>query len=342
MNISRHLNNSTSPACFACGHPLTHQEAEENKRKEADYRRDVTQQVEKSFTARAAAENTQLRDQLTLLKKLLDDQKVKNEELERDRDTKIAEEVEVRYQGLLQLKNADQDKKDAAHRKQLADTEAKLNAALRTIAEQNSARKGRANENTAGQDLRNAFPGDKFRRTHTGGDMVQTVMNLGIEVGMILHEFKDASRWDPRYSGKARADQLAEEAVQAVIWVATMPPDCEDAITFREGVHICEHSVGVGLTRVLRDTMIQLSLEKGGRNRDDVESRIAALMMTGKGHKMLVTLIDNNTQEATFDDNEKKAHIAVWKKRQANRDARQSLLQELFAEINTIVGDQTE
>ena len=120
----------------------------------------------------------------------------------------------------------------------------KAEEAARAASQAPVERKGEVREELLEEYLEKEFPSDKFKsvkKGQRGGDVIQSVIIKGEQVGNILHESKDVINFDEKWVQKLLDDMSKVDATVGFLFTKAMPKKSKGFVEEREGgrVIIC-------------------------------------------------------------------------------------------------------
>jgi Uncharacterized protein conserved in bacteria (DUF2130) len=101
-----------------------------------------------------------------------------------------------------------------------------------------------------------------------GADITQGFMENRKEIGEVIWEVKNASRWQEPYAPKLYADQVRENAEWAVcvLGPAAFPPDTRPQPMAYKEILLCPHEDVVSLMEILRRCSVTLHRARAAGN----------------------------------------------------------------------------
>lgn len=174
---------------------------------------------------------------------------------------------------------------------------------------------GLAEEELA-RELSKIFPRDEVTRISkgkSGADVLQKVMDEGIDCGAILYECKDAKTFSPDWVAKLATDKTEYGAAYALL-VSTAQPKESDGFTVVNGIPVVHPRFVFQLVPIVREALVQ--------------AKRAEVSGEGSGHKLEELIIFLNgpgftdrmkgmtraiTGLETIQRREKRAHDKNWK-----------------------------
>jgi hypothetical protein len=114
--------------------------------------------------------------------------------------------------------------------------------------------------------LRREFPHDTITRVAKvvpGPDIIHRVVHNGTAIGTVVVDSKNTSRFLPRFATKLRADQLREQADQAIISTTAFPPGARQ-LTLVHNVIVAAPAWVPVVMQLLRGQIVQMHLLRVG------------------------------------------------------------------------------
>lgn len=150
-----------------------------------------------------------------------------------------------------------------------------------------------------------------------GADAIQTVRNnTGHDCGKILYESKRTKAFSNQWIDKLKNDLIGQQADIAVIVTETMP---KDMLHFgqRDGVWICSYQEVKGLSFVLRESLIKISVAMQSQENKGDKMVMLYNYLTSNEFALQITAIKEGF-EAMKDSitKERTAMEKLWKERE--------------------------
>lgn len=191
------------------------------------------------------------------------------------------------------------------------------------------------------EDLKEIFEGDKIERVgkgNAGADIIHVVMLNGVECGKIIYDSKDHKQWRWDFVTKLATDKIAAKADHAIL--STRPfPEGTRQLHLHDGIVIANPARVVPLVQVVREHILKthtlrMSNEAKLQKTSELYSFITSAQFTD-----LLARIDVHAQELqSIQDDERKAHEAVWKKQSIRFRSIQKAGGDLSNRIDIIIG----
>lgn len=281
-------------------------------------------------------QNRDLRDQLLELTKQLQQQKIKEQNLEIEMRKKFLEEQDKIY-AEAKTKASEEHKLTIAElTKQIQDFK-KANEDLNKKLEQRSQQlQGEVQELDLENSLRQSFIYDTIEpvgKGVRGADVRQIVKTqLGNICGVILWESKQTKAWSNEWIQKLKTDLRAEKANIPMIVTPQLPDEAKAGFGFKEGVYIVSPQLILPIAEAMRQKLIEIAREKFvAQNRDDKADSLYVYVTGTEFRQQLEAIaevfMDMNTQILK----EKVAFEKIWKTREAQ-------ITKLFSSTTRIIG----
>ena len=158
----------------------------------------------------------------------------------------------------------------------------KAEAAARAASQAPVERKGEVREELLEEYLNKEFPTDNFKsikKGQRGGDVIQSVIIKGEQVGNILYESKDVLNFDEKWVQKLLDDMSKVDATVGFIFTKVMPNKSDGFVEQREGgrIIICsEYSILREFVSITRK-FIQVDNLSLSSNKDEISSKLQDL-----------------------------------------------------------------
>lgn len=177
----------------------------------------------------------------------------------------VREKARTEAEEGFRLKVADKEQTIAAMQRQIEE--------LKRKAEQGSQQfQGEVQEIEIEALLRAKFPHDAIQpvpKGEFGGDVLQLVHGpLGQPCGTILWEAKRTKNWSDGWLAKLRGDQRAAKADAALLVSQALPKSVE-TFDYLDGVWVTDYRCAIPVALAVRQSLIELAGEAGGRGAAD-------------------------------------------------------------------------
>lgn len=218
-----------------------------------------------------------------------------------------------------------------------------LDEAQRKIAQGSMQRQGEAQELAIEAWLREQFPLDsveEIRKGATGADCVQIVNTRErANCGTIIYESKRTKAFQPAWIEKFKSDMRDRAADIGVLVTEVLPSEME-RLGLRDGVWICTFEEFKGLSAVLRETIVRLSLVAETQRNRGTKTEMVYDFLTGTEFRQQVEgMLEGITQMYTDLESEKRAFAAQWKKREKQIEKVILNASNMYSSIRGIVGN---
>lgn len=205
--------------------------------------------------------NDELRQELKKLTEAMMNEQKERENAELNANKRLLEEA-------AKIKEETQRHADESHRfkemelqKQLSDTKAALDSAMRKAEQSSTQIQGEVLELELENSLRREFPADivtEVKKGANGADVVQVVKNnRSEECGVLLWESKNAI-WQQKWVAKLQDDIVAANASIGIIVATKMPDNCGDMFNIESNIWVVKPCLAIPLAAALRSTIIQV------------------------------------------------------------------------------------
>ncbi|WQY42001.1 DUF2130 domain-containing protein [Helicobacter pylori] len=168
--------------------------------------------------------------------------------------------------------------------------------------------------------LRQKFPLDcieEIKKGQRGGDCIQVVHTREFQnCGKIYYESKRTKEFQKAWVEKLKSDMREIGADVGVIVSEALPKEMERMGLF-EGVWVCSFEEFKGLSVVLREGVIQVSLAKKSQENKGDKVNLLYHYLTSSEFSMQVSAIIEGFEQLRAElENEKRAMARIWKSRE--------------------------
>ena len=218
---------------------------------------------------------------------------------------------------------------------------------LKRKAEQGSMQlQGEVQEIAIEEWLAASFPYDEIteiKKGATGADCVQIVnMPSRQNCGSILYESKRTKSFQPAWIEKFKTDLRKKKANFGVLVTAVMPKDME-RLGQKEGIWICTFDEFKGLSKVLRESVIQLSTALIAQDNKGDKMAMLYDFLTGSEFRMQVEAIVSGFTQMEMDlTKEKRAMQKIWSQREKQIEKVVSSTINMYGSIKGIAGNAVQ
>lgn len=277
---------------------------------------------------------TQLQEQATKLtgfnQAQLEIEKLKHEkttlksEIELDLQRKMAAQLQTE-QAAFKAKTQEEMSLRVSEKEQVINQlRDQLNIAQRKAEQGSTQLQGEVQELVIEDWLRQEFPQDlieEIKKGQTGADTLQLV-NGAIQdaSGSIYYESKRTKAFSPAWIPKFKADIQQKNADIGVLITQTMP-DGMEGLGQIDGVWVCSFSQFKHLSRVLRDSLIQVSNAlMVSDNKGDKMGMLYDFLTGNEFRLQIESIVEGFTELKSDLEREKRAMQGAWKRREKQLD----------------------
>jgi len=257
--------------------------------------------------------------------------KAEIERLKREKDelkeSIMAEAERILNQKLIEekekIRKGEQDRNELAFKelyKQLEDQK-RLTEEMKRKQEQGSMQlQGEVQELAIEEWLASCFPLDtieEIKKGARGGDCIQTVNTRTRQnCGTIYYESKRTKDFQPSWIEKFKNDIRDKGSDIGVLVTEVLPSDF-DRMGLKDGIWICTYEEFKGLSKVLREAIIQISNATASQENKGDKMSLLYDFLTGNTFRMQIeAIVEGFTQMQSDLDSEKRAMQRIWKMRE--------------------------
>ncbi len=303
-------------------------------------------------------------ESIALLKKELDEKsnqvkelnksKAEIEKLKREKEeitSKVQAEAEIaltlRLQKEKQLiqKTADEQNELKLKQKeqQLKQLEEQLQIAQRKAQQGSMQLQGEVQELAIEEYLADKYPFDvieEIKKGARGADCIQIVHTREVQnCGKIYYESKRTKEFQKSWIEKFKAD-MRDKGVDIGVLVTQVLPSQLDRMGLVEGVWVCTFEEFKGLSTVLRESVIKLSLsKKGEENKTDKMSLLYSYLTSTEFGMQIEAIVEGFSTMQSDLDKEKRAMAKIWKQREKQIDKVLENTIGMYGSIKGIAGN---
>ncbi|MFP6085305.1 DUF2130 domain-containing protein [Helicobacter pylori] len=191
--------------------------------------------------------------------------------------------------------------------------------------------------------LRQKFPLDsveEIKKGQRGGDCIQVVHTREFQnCGKIYYESKRTKEFQKAWVEKLKSDMREIGADVGVIVSEALPKEMERMGLF-EGVWVCSFEEFKGLSAVLREGVIQVSLAKKSQENKGDKVNLLYHYLTSAEFSMQVNAIIEGFEQLRADlESEKRAMARIWKSREKQIDKVFEGTINMYGSIKGIAGN---
>ena len=244
------------------------------------------------------------------------------------------------------IKKSEEDKNELRFKemqKQLEDQK-KLTEEMKRKQEQGSMQlQGEVQELAMEEWLAAQFPLDtieEIKKGARGADCIQ-IVNTRTEqnCGKIYYESKRTKDFQPSWIEKFKNDIRAKDVNIGVLVTEVMPSDM-DRMGLKDGIWICNYDEFKGLCKVLRESIIKVSLAVSSQeNKGDKMNMLYDYLTSNQFRMQIEAIVEGFTSMKTALDSEKRAMQRIWKEREKQIDKVTNNTIDMHASIKGIAGN---
>ncbi|PDW20510.1 Caldesmon [Helicobacter pylori] len=191
--------------------------------------------------------------------------------------------------------------------------------------------------------LRQKFPLDsieEIKKGQRGGDCIQVVHTREFQnCGKIYYESKRTKEFQKAWVEKLKSDMREIGADVGVIVSEALPKEME-RMGLLEGVWVCSFEEFKGLSAVLREGVIQMSLAKKSQENKGDKVNLLYHYLTSSEFSMQVNAIIEGFEQLRADlESEKRAMARIWKSREKQIDKVFEGTINMYGSIKGIAGN---
>jgi len=163
--------------------------------------------------------------------------------------------------------------------------------------------------------LKELFKTDKFDHTGKGGDIIQTVIERGREIGKIVYECKKVAKYKKEYIDQTRKARQERSADFAVLVTNQFPKKTQGYFVEKQVLVINPISVEL-ISQTLRGSLVQLSVLKGDPALKNVAIQKIYSFLASNDYSNKINDFVGQIVELRKDlENEVNSHARIWTKR---------------------------
>lgn len=260
-----------------------------------------------------------------------ENEKKLNEKLDLER-----EKIEKALHEKNELKFKQQEEQLEMLRNELKNTQRKAELSSQQF-------QGEVQELAIEEFLRQKFPLDsveEIKKGQRGGDCIQVVHTREFQnCGKIYYESKRTKEFQKAWIEKLKSDMREIGADVGVIVSEALPKEMERMGLF-EGVWVCSFEEFKGLSAVLREGVIQVSLAKKSQENKGDKVDLLYRYLTSSEFSMQVNAIIEGFEQLRADlESEKRAMARIWKSREKQIDKVFESTINMYGSIKGIAGN---
>ncbi|WRA95018.1 DUF2130 domain-containing protein [Helicobacter pylori] len=260
-----------------------------------------------------------------------ENEKKLNEKLETER-----EKIEKALHEKNELKFKQQEEQLEMLRNELKNAQRKAELSSQQL-------QGEVQELAIEEFLRQKFPLDsieEIKKGQRGGDCIQVVHTREFQnCGKIYYESKRTKEFQKAWVEKLKSDMREIGADVGVIVSEALPKEMERMGLF-EGVWVCSFEEFKGLSAVLREGVIQMSLAKKSQENKGDKVNLLYHYLTSSEFSMQVNAIIEGFEQLRADlESEKRAMARIWKSREKQMEKVFEGTINMYGSIKGIAGN---
>jgi len=261
-----------------------------------------------------------------------------------------AELARIREQdGRLATERADREREAARHREEehrltIDGMQRHIDELQRKILQGSQQAQGEVQEVMLRDLLAQSFTADEIAdvpKGMLGADLLQRVRAPdGLDCGVIVWESKRTRNWSHDWLAKLREDQRAAGASVAVLVTQALPQNVKHFVAI-DGVWVCAWPYATALAAVLRTGLFEVALARRSAEGRGEKMQMLFEYLTGPEFRNRVEGLVEALAEMQDDlEREKRAMLAIWKRRDRQMDRARNNLSALYGDLRGISGRQ--
>lgn len=287
-------------------------------------------------------QNKTLQEQLLEINRSIRAMKTERDQEKIEFEKKLAEEQEKIRETEKKRSDEENHLKILEKEKQLNDA-LKVNEELKRKLEQGSQQtQGEVLELELEQIIKQQFPLDEIREVPkgvVGADIIQVVKNhQGRNCGTIIWESKRTKAWSEGWIQKLKNDQRQVNAEIAVL-ISNVMPEGIKRFGLKDEIWICDYESFIGLTVVLRDSLIKLYSVRSSTAGKKEKKEVLWNYLTGIEFKQRIDAIyDAYSQLQEEIEKEKRWYSQKWAREEKNIRQVIDNIMGMSGDLQSIVG----
>ena len=262
--------------------------------------------------------------------------------LELEVEKKLAAEIDEAKQKAIKSFQEEQQLKDAAFEKKIADMAKAVDEAKRKAEQGSMQTQGEVAELRLEETLERAFRYDDIEpvaKGVRGADVIQTVKDQALKpCGKIIWESKNTKSWSQGWIQKLKDDQTSNGAEIAILVTEAMPQDI-DNFGMVEGVWVTRQSLAIPLASVLRDSLADLSYARNSAEGMNEKMQVLHKYIIGPEFRQKVEgIIDTFSGMKAQLEREKRAMTKLWKERDKQIDRVVENTSGMYGDFKGVIG----
>ncbi|WRD26949.1 DUF2130 domain-containing protein [Helicobacter pylori] len=263
--------------------------------------------------------------------------------LKAENEKKLNEKLEMEREKIEKALHEKNELKFKQQEEQLEMLRNELKNAQRKAELSSQQFQGEVQELAIEEFLRQKFPLDsieEIKKGQRGGDCIQVVHTREFQnCGKIYYESKRTKEFQKAWVEKLKSDMREIGADVGVIVSEVLPKEMERMGLF-EGVWVCSFEEFKGLSAVLREGVIQVSLAKKSQENKGDKVNLLYHYLTSSEFSMQVNAIIEGFEQLRADlESEKRAMNKIWKSREKQMEKVFEGTINMYGSIKGIVGN---
>ncbi|EJB40826.1 hypothetical protein HPHPA4_1265 [Helicobacter pylori Hp A-4] len=263
--------------------------------------------------------------------------------LKAENEKKLNEKLELEREKIEKALHEKNELKFKQQEEQLEMLRNELKNAQRKAELSSQQFQGEVQELAIEEFLRQKFPLDsveEIKKGQRGGDCIQVVHTREFQnCGKIYYESKRTKEFQKAWVEKLKSDMREIGADVGVIVSEALPKEMERMGLF-EGVWVCSFEEFKGLSAVLREGVIQVSLAKKSQENKGDKVDLLYRYLTSSEFSMQVNAIIEGFEQLRADlESEKRAMARIWKSREKQIDKVFEGTINMYGSIKGIAGN---
>ncbi|PUD57801.1 DUF2130 domain-containing protein [Helicobacter pylori] len=263
--------------------------------------------------------------------------------LKAENEKKLNEKLELEREKIEKALHEKNELKFKQQEEQLEMLRNELKNAQRKAELSSQQFQGEVQELAIEEFLRQKFPLDsveEIKKGQRGGDCIQVVHTREFQnCGKIYYESKRTKEFQKAWVEKLKSDMREIGADVGVIVSEALPKEMERMGLF-EGVWVCSFEEFKGLSAVLREGVIQVSLAKKSQENKGDKVNLLYHYLTSSEFSMQVNAIIEGFEQLRADlESEKRAMARIWKSREKQIDKVFESTINMYGSIKGIAGN---
>ncbi|PDW47312.1 Caldesmon [Helicobacter pylori] len=263
--------------------------------------------------------------------------------LKAENEKKLNEKLEMEREKIEKALHEKNELKFKQQEEQLEMLRNELKNAQRKAELSSQQFQGEVQELAIEEFLRQKFPLDsieEIKKGQRGGDCIQVVHTREFQnCGKIYYESKRTKEFQKAWVEKLKSDMREIGADVGVIVSEALPKEME-RMGLLEGVWVCSFEEFKGLSAVLREGVIQMSLAKKSQENKGDKVNLLYHYLTSSEFSMQVNAIIEGFEQLRADlESEKRAMARIWKSREKQIDKVFEGTINMYGSIKGIAGN---